>query len=62
MSACMLNCVQLFATTWAVACQAPLSVELTRQEYWSGFPFPTSGCLPNLGTKPTSLVSPALAG
>ena len=36
----MLNCVQLFATLWTVACQAPLSVEFARQEYWSGLPFP----------------------
>ena len=40
---CMLNHfsrVQLFATPWTVACQAPLSIELSRQEYWSGLPFP----------------------
>ena len=37
-------------------------MELSRQEYWSGLPFPTPGDLPNPGIKPTSLVSPALAG
>ena len=62
MSACIFNCVQLFATTWAVACQTPLAMELPRQECWSGLPFPTPGYLPDLGTKLTSLVSPALAG
>ena len=37
----MLSCVQLFATPWTVACQMPLSMEFSRQEYWSGLPFPT---------------------
>ena len=36
---------------WTVACQAPLSVELSRQEYWSGLPFPSPGDLPDLGIK-----------
>ena len=44
---------------WAVARQAPLSVEFSRQEYWSGLPFPTPGDLSNLGMEP---ISPALAG
>ena len=44
--------VQLFETPWTVACQAPLSVGFPRQDYWSGFPFPSSGDLPNPGTKP----------
>ena len=57
----MLSHVQLFATLWTVACQAPLSVELSRQEYWSGLPFPTLGDLPDPGIEPTSLVSPVLA-
>ena len=35
--------VQLFATLWTVACQAPLSMGFSRQEYWSGLPFPTPG-------------------
>ena len=36
-----LSPVQLFATPWTVACQAPLSTGFTRQEYWSGLPFPS---------------------
>ena len=51
--------VQLFVTLWTVACQAPLSVGFSRQEYWSGLPFPPPGDIPDPGTKPTS---PALAG
>ena len=45
-----------------VACQASLSVGFSRQEYWSGLPFPTPRGLPNPEIKPTSVVSPALAG
>ena len=41
---------------------APLSMEFSRQEYWSGLPCPLLGDLPNPGIKPTSLMSPALAG
>ena len=37
--ACMLGCVQLFATPWTVACQAPRSMEFSRHEHWSGLPF-----------------------
>ena len=37
----MLSPVQLFVTHWTVACQAPHSMELSRQEYWSGLPFPS---------------------
>ena len=59
---CMLSCVQLFATPWTVAHQIPLSVEFSRQEYWSGFPFPSPGDLPYTGIKPVSPVPPALAG
>ena len=50
---------QLFATPWTGARQAPLSMEFSRQESWSGLPFPPPGDLPNPGIKPTS---PALAG
>ena len=46
---------------WAVARQAPLSVEFSRQEYWSEFPFPTPGDLPDPWIEPESLLSPALA-
>ena len=55
----MLSPVQLFVTPWTVACQAPLSMEFFRQEYWSGLPCTSPGDLPNPGIKPTS---PALAG
>ena len=41
-------------TPWTVACQAPLSLEFSRQEYWSGLPFPSPGDLPNLGIEPGS--------
>jgi len=57
----MLGHVQLFASPWTVAHQAPLPMEFFRQEYWSGLPFPTPGDLPNQGIEPMSLVSPALA-
>ena len=49
-------------TLWTVACQAPLSMEFSRQEYWSGFPCPPPGDLPDPGIEPRSLMSPALAG
>ena len=39
----MLSRVQLFETPWTVACQASLSMEFSRQEYWSGLPFPSPG-------------------
>ena len=44
-----LSCVQLFAIPWIVACQAPLSMGFSRQEYWSGLPFPLRGDLPDPG-------------
>ena len=53
--------VRLFATPWTVAHQAPPSMKFSRQEYWSGLPFPTSGDPPDPGIKPTSFVSPAFA-
>ena len=53
-----LSQVQLFASPWTVALQAPLSMGFSRQEFWSGLPFSTLGDLSNLGIK---LVSPALA-
>ena len=50
---CVCVChVRLFATPWNVAHQVSLSVEFSRQEYWSGLPFPSSGDLPNPGTEP----------
>ena len=42
------------ATWWTVACQAPLPMGSSRQEYWSGLPFPSPEDLPNLGIKPRS--------
>ena len=42
------------ATPWTVACQAPLSMEFSRQEYWSGLPFPSLGDLPDPGIEPES--------
>ena len=55
----MLSHVQLFATLWTVAHQAPLSTGFSRQEYWSGLPFPSPGDLPNPGTEHKSPASPA---
>ena len=51
----------LFAIPWTVACQAPLSMGFSRQEYWSGMPCPTPGHLPNPGIEPASLMSPELS-
>ena len=59
---CVLSRVRLFVTPWTVACQALLSMEFSRQEYWSGLPFLPPGDLPDPGTEPRSLESPALAG
>ena len=56
------NCVRLFVTPWTVAHQAPLSMEFSGQEYWSGLPFPTPGNLPDPGIEPVSPASPALSG
>ena len=50
----------LFVTPWTIACQAPLSMEFFRQEYWSGLPFPPPGNLLDPGIKPASVVFPAL--
>ena len=51
----LLSCfshVQLFANPLTVACQAPLSIGFSRQDYWSGLPFPTPGDLPNPEIEP----------
>ena len=50
---------RLFATPWTVACQVLPSMEFSRQEYWSGWPFLSPGDPPNPGTEPVSPVSPA---
>ena len=49
-----LSSVQLFVTLWTVAHQAPMSMGFSRQEYWSGLPFPSPGDLPNPGIEPRS--------
>ena len=62
---CVLTCfshVWLFATPRTVALQAPLSMGLSRQEYWSGLPLPSPRDLPDQGIELTSLTSPALVG
>ena len=59
---CMVSLVWPFATPWTVACQAPQFMEFSRQEYWSGLPFPSLGDLPDPGIEPRSPMCPALAG
>ena len=49
-------------TPWTVACQAPLSMEFSRQEHWSGWPFPSQGYLSDPGIEPVSLASSTMAG
>ena len=63
MCACLVASVLSdFATPWTVAHQAPLSMGFSRQEYWSGLPFPPPEDLFDPGIKSSSLMSPALAG
>ena len=59
---CVLSCVQLLVTFGTVDCQAPLSMEFSRQKYWTGLPLPPPRDLPNPGIEPMSLASSALAG
>ena len=54
--------VQLFVTFWTVACQVPLSMGFSRQEYWNGLPYPPPEDLPDSETELTSLTSPGLEG
>ena len=49
---CCFSCVQFFATPWTVAHHAPLSKELSRQEYWSWLPFSSPGHIPNPDIEP----------
>ena len=49
-----LSCVQFFVTPWTLAYQAPPSMGFSKQECWSGLPFPSSGDLPDPGTEPRS--------
>ena len=58
----VLSCVQLFAILWTVAHQAPLSMGFSRQEYWSGLPFPPPEDLSDPGIELTSPASLSLAG
>ena len=50
----LLSCARFFAIQWTAAYQAPLSMEFSRQEYWSGLPFPSPGDLPHPGIEPRS--------
>ena len=64
-SVCVLSLfshAQLFETQWTVACQAPLSMGFSRQEYWSGLPCPSSGDLPKMGIEPMCFECLELAG
>ena len=54
--------VRLFGTPWTIDHQVPLSMGLSRHEYWSGLPCPPSGDFLDPGIKPISPVSPALSG
>ena len=49
------SCVQLLVSPWMVACEAPLSMGFSRQEYWSGLPLPSPGDLQDSGIEPGSL-------
>ena len=65
MHACMLtcfSCIQLFVTHWTTTPQAPLSMGVSRQEYWNGLPCPPPGDLPNPGIEPMYPMSLAQAG
>ena len=50
----LLSCVRFFVTTWTVVCQAPVSMEFSRPEYWNELPFPSPGGLPDPGMEPWS--------
>ena len=60
MHGCVPSCDQLLAMPWTVALQAPLSMEISRQEYWIALPFPSPEGLSDPRVEPMSLVSPAL--
>ena len=59
--ASVLGHVQVLMTPWTIACQSPLSIEFSRQKYWSGLPLLTPKNLPDPRIEPKSPVSPALA-
>ena len=56
---CMISCVRLVEIPWTIAHQAPLPMQFSRQEYWSGLPFIPPKDLPDPGAEP---MSPTLAG
>ena len=56
----VLSHVPFLATLWTVACQSPLFMEFSRQDYWSGLPFPSPRDLPDPGNEPMSPAAPAL--
>ena len=56
------SCLTLCNTIWTAACQTPLSMGFSRQEYWSGLRCSPAGDLSDTGIEPASLLSPALAG
>ena len=56
------SCAQLFVTPWTAALQTPLFMGFSRQEYWSGLPWPPLRDLPDPGIETMSLTSPTLAG
>jgi len=62
MGAQLLSPVRLFASLWTTACQTPLSMGFSSQEFWSGLPFPPPGDLPDPGIELASPTSPAPAG
>ena len=57
---CIFSHVWLLVTPWTVACQAPLFLGFSKEEYWSGLPFPSPVDLPDPGIEPVSFVSPTL--
>ena len=61
MCAQLLSRVQLYVTSWTEAHQAALSMEFSRQEYWSGLPFPSPGDLSDPGIEPRSLALQAVS-
>ena len=56
------SCAWFFVSLWTVTHKASLSIGFSKQEYWSGLPCPPLGNIPDSGIKPSSLMSPALAG
>ena len=54
---CVCSCVQFFVTPWTVARQDPLSMGFSKQEYWTGLPFPSPGNIPDPGIEPEQVGS-----